>query len=334
LADPQPDARRRRLRRALLWSGVAITAALVAVAVVAVDPAEVWEAMRGSDMRWLVPALGVLALSVVLRAVRWRTLFVAGTAPPLGEVTRALLIGLFFNNVLPLRAGEAARLVALHARAGGSRTQIAGTIAIERVYDVAALLVLLAVSLPWLPDVTWLRAAAWLGAGLAAALVIAVLLLLRFGERGLRLLLWPMRWLPFMSVERWEHAPRNLARGLAGITEPRVAVVVFAWTAVSWIVLGASAWLLMLGFGLDLPPLAGLLVIIAVGLAMVIPSPPAAVGVFEAATVVALAAYGVAAAPALSYGLVLHALNFVPYIVAGLAVLGLGTVARRRGALE
>ena len=34
--------------------------------------------------------------------------------PPLREVTRALLVGYFFNNILPMRAGEAARVISLH----------------------------------------------------------------------------------------------------------------------------------------------------------------------------------------------------------------------------
>jgi hypothetical protein len=47
------------------------------------------------------------------------------------------------------------------------------------------------------------------------------------------------------------------------------------------------------GFRLDLSPLAGALVSIAIGLSLVIPSSPAAVGVFETAALVVLRAYGV-----------------------------------------
>jgi len=79
-------------------------------------------------------------------------------------------------------------------------------------------------------------------------------------------------------------------------------------------------------------PLAGLLVVIAVGLAMILPSPPAALGVFEGATVVAVQAYDVPHADALSFGLVLHALNFLPFIAiaAAGAALRFGAGYRRR----
>jgi uncharacterized membrane protein YbhN (UPF0104 family) len=96
--------------------------------------------------------------------------------------------------------------------------------------------------------------------------------------------------------------------------------------------LALSAWMLMLGFDLGLSPLAGGLVIVAIGLSMILPSSPAAVGVFEAATLVALQAYGIPKSQGLSYALVLHAANFFPYIVAGLVVLRTHTIGLRQKA--
>jgi uncharacterized membrane protein YbhN (UPF0104 family) len=42
-------------------------------------------------------------VSTVARAARWRVLFEPGRRPPLWETTKATLIGLFFNSILPLR---------------------------------------------------------------------------------------------------------------------------------------------------------------------------------------------------------------------------------------
>ncbi len=57
--------------------------------------------------------------------------------------------------------------------------------------------------------------------------------------------------------------------------------------------------------------------VVAINLAMIIPSGPAGVGVFEAATLAALLPFDVDRSTALSYALVLHGLNIVPFIVAG-----------------
>ena len=144
----------RPTRRALLlWLGIAVTVVFTYLAVRNAHLSEVRDALRESNMLWLLPALAVLAVAVWLRALRWWSLFTPATRPPLGAVTRALLVGYFFNNVLPLRAGEAARIVALNRAAGTSRAEIVATAVLERVYDVLALLLLLFALVPWLPDV-------------------------------------------------------------------------------------------------------------------------------------------------------------------------------------
>jgi glycosyltransferase 2 family protein len=89
-----------------------------------------------------------------------------------------------------------------------------------------------------------------------------------------------------------------------------------AWPASAGLA-SISFWLVTLSFDLDLPVVSGLLVLTAVGLSLILPAGPGSVGVFEAAVIVALRAYDVPQAEALSYALVLHAVNFFPYIVAG-----------------
>ena len=90
-----------------------------------------------------------------------------------------------------------------------------------------------------------------------------------------------------------ERLALRLTQGLAAISRPRVAAEALAWTVLSWLALALSTWFVLVGFGLGLSPLAGLLAIVAINLALILPSSAAGVGVFEAATVVALSAYGV-----------------------------------------
>lgn len=281
---------------------------------------EVLEALRESEKRWLAPAFVVLMAAVLARAVRWWSLFARETRPPLGAVLRALLVGYFFNNVLPLRAGEAARIVALHRWAGTSRVESATTAVLERAYDIVALLLLLFAIVPWLPEVSWLRGATILLAVVAVVLLAVVLVLARYGVRPVRLLLRPLLRVPALH-DRVGTGAANLARGLAGLREARVAVAAGVWTVLSWLLVGLSSWLVLLGFDLELSVLAGLFVVITINLALILPSSPAAVGVFEAATLLALDAYGVSESRALSYALVLHALNFLPFVLVGVLLL-------------
>ena len=321
------------MQRALIVVAALILGVFVWLAVRTIDLQLTWQALRDGNAVWVVPSLALLALSVPMRALRWWAVFSPGRRPTLGATTSALLVGLFFNTVLPFRAGEAARLLSLARRAGISRAETLATIAVERVFDVLALVVILLVSLPFLPEVTWLRAAIWLALVLGVGLALAIGVLLAFGDRALSVLLWPLRWLPFLTVERLEWASRNLGSGLAALRSAEVAVAGAVLTILSWLVLGASAWALMPAFDLDLGFEAGLLVIVAVGLAMIVPSPPAALGVFEGAVVVALVSFDVDASIALSYALVFHAVNVIPYLAAGPFVLPSEWASVRAGRL-
>jgi hypothetical protein len=301
-------------------AGLALGAALVWVGLRSVELGDVWTALRQSEWGWLAPAVALLALATAIRALRWQLLFSPSTRPALGPVSIALLVGLFFNAVLPFRAGEAARLVSLHRRARTSRTEIAATVVIERVYDVVGLLLLLLVAVPWLPRVTWLTAAAWLALALGLVIAMAIALLSLREERATRLLLALARVLP-VPVERRERATANFMRGLAGFRSLRTGLVAAVLTAASLIVYTLCFWVVTLAFELDLPIGVGVLVTVTTGLALVLPAPPAGLGVFEAAVVGALGAYGLSLTEALPYALVVHAVNVVPYLAAGAAVL-------------
>jgi uncharacterized protein (TIRG00374 family) len=290
----------------------------------------VWETLRSSDYWWLVPAFVALVASTVVRATRWRYLFARETRPPLGPVLSATILGQFFNNVLPARAGEPARIIALNQSTGVSRAETTATVVVERAYDVLSLLALLFVAIPWLPRVTWIRAAGVLAIALTACLALTVFVLVRWGERPFRVLLRPLARLPFLSLERTEHAAAAFVRGAVALRHTRLAFGAIVLTSLSWLLLALSSWVLMRSFSLDLPFGAGVLVVVAIGLSMILPSSPAAVGVFEAATLIALRAYDVPRAEALSYALVLHVLNFLPYVAAGALLLQRHALSLRR----
>jgi uncharacterized protein (TIRG00374 family) len=314
----------------LAVAGLAVSAVFAYLAVRDVRFGAVWEALRASNYWWLLPALAMLALATVIRAHRWRFLFVRETRPAFAPAVRALLIGQFFNNVLPARAGEAARVVSLKQSARTSRAEAAGTVVVERAFDVLCVLVLLFVLLPWLPRVSWLRAASIMAIALAGGLAVLIALFACYGDRPFRAALRPLARLPFVEPERAERIAANLAQGMAALRRPRLAVAALGLTVVSWGVLGMSAWFVMRGFDLGLSPAAGLLAMIATSLGMIIPSSAASVGVFEAAAITALNAYGIPDSEALSYALVLHALNLFPYLVVGAALLHAQVLTVRR----
>jgi uncharacterized protein (TIRG00374 family) len=147
-----------------------------------VRPSEVWDGLKQSDYWWAIPSIALLLVAQVVRALRWQYLFTAASRPPYRPVFEVTLLGQCFNNVLPARAGEVARIVALHRSAGTSRAETTSTVVVERLYDVVVLLALLFVFVPWFPHVTWLHAAAILAVDLIVVTLAAVVVLLRWAS--------------------------------------------------------------------------------------------------------------------------------------------------------
>jgi glycosyltransferase 2 family protein len=306
------------MKRAAAWGGLLLSGLFVWLALRGVDFGQVGAALREASYWPLIPALLLLAAANVLRAFRWQALFDPASRPPLGPIADAMLIGLLFNCILPARAGEAARVVALWREAGTSRVESLATAVAERVYDVFALLLLLFLAEPFLPRVSWLGKAAVVAAVLALGIVATVVALLRFEERPI---VWALG--RFVSAERAARIGRSLVQGLVSLRHPAIALRALALTLGSWLLLAVSAWLLLLGFdlGADVGFGAGLLVTIATTLVLVIPAAPGGVGQFETASIVALSAFGVGSSRALSFGIVFHMLNLLPYLLAGYVAL-------------
>src|SRR6185312_7157851 len=187
-----------------------------------------WHAVRVSlgEIRpvWLIAALLLLALAVWMRAERWRALFADGRRPPRRAVFWSLNIGYLFNNLLPARAGAAARGAA--------------SVAVERVFDLAALAILMLVAAPLLGSSRAARATEWTS---AALVVLAGLLLVAAGRSRVRgRLAAAARRIPFVRGSLARATVAELAEGARGLRDPGMAAQVAAWSMASWIVLAVS----------------------------------------------------------------------------------------------
>jgi glycosyltransferase 2 family protein len=296
---------------------VAVTLVFAYIAFNGINLSLAWHALRTSDYWWIIASLVAFGLGDLTRAMRWRSLFARSRRPSPSVVTNAMMVGYLYNNILPARAGEAARVLVLTQRSDTAPVEIVGTVVLERIYDVLGILVLFFAAEPWLPHVSWFGPAAIAAIVLAVVLATAAMMLAVYGDRPLRLLLRPLRRLSMFSGERLEHTIAELTQGLSGLRHAGLALEAFAWTIVSWLLTALCAYLVALAFHLHLPFACGVLVAVAIGAGMILPSPPAAVGIFEGAALIALKAYGVFHSEALPFAVVLHLVNFVPFILVG-----------------
>ncbi len=151
----------------LLWRGV--------------DAVELARALSCLSVSSLVLALSFVSAAYTLRVVRWwRMLRVLEPRLPFSACVRPFLASIAFNNVLPLRAGDALRCVGFRRQLRSPAARVLGTLIVERALDVAVLSGILFLGLLGLPAGVFPRsfvvAAAWIAGAAAAALLAAALM--------------------------------------------------------------------------------------------------------------------------------------------------------------
>ena len=168
----------------------------------------------------------MLVLAIALRALRWQYLFPARDRPGYRAVSTAFLIGYFFNSVLPARAGEAARVVAIGRLEPVSRMTAAGTVVVERVYDFLVVGLLLLILVPGLPRVTWLpQTLSFLGRSSSSS-PESPIVLRTARRRPVRSLLAPLQKLAASSTApRLDLAATNLTAAFTTARTPRPAAL-------------------------------------------------------------------------------------------------------------
>jgi phosphatidylinositol alpha-mannosyltransferase len=131
----------------------------------------------------------------------------------------------------------------------------------------------------------------------------------------------------------------NLRRGLFVFRRPGTAVHATLAQLAAWALQWLACYTLLVAFGLEhhsgLAAAAG--VLLAVNVAAVLPVTPSNVGIFQAACIVVLAAYGVGKGQALAYGIVLQAIELATALLVGVPALvseGLSWDTLRRSADE
>lgn len=332
--DAPPQVRMRaRLPRLGRWGvllAILASAALVALALSQLDLARVGHALITASPGWIVLALCLMALSLVMRSISWRqTLRAALPQTPIhwGAVVRATMIGVMGSAVFPGRLGEPARVFVLARRFEGRTSRlapvIAGTVFSQTLINLLALGILLAITFTSVPLLHG-HAAGIVGA-LIVPLALCALVLLgpRMLARGASSRS-PRVALVASAITRLLGLARS---GLRVFARPRYGGPAIFFQLLAWALQWLACYSVLLALGLQSHGglVAGAAILLAVNLSAVLPATPSNVGVFQAACLVVLAAYGVGAGQGLAYGIILQAVEVVTALALGVpALLGEG----------
>ena len=307
--------------------GLAVTTFFLWWALRDVAFSEVWARIRTGDPWLLLAAVAVATFGFFIRALRWKVLLAPVRADTgLRSRFAAVSIGFMANNILPARAGEFARALAISRMEPVSASAAFGTLVIERVMDGVVLLLLLLVPLllPGFPrsgvfDEGLGALVLWGGLTFVGGVLVALVLLAAFPRGFVRVVESGARLLPDALGRPLVAALESFLDSMAILRRPGLLGLAFAWTVFFWLWHGLSFYLGLLAFGIDSGLVSAYFTEAVVGFGVAIPSAPGFVGTFHAAADFALTdVYGVEAARSLAFAFGYHFGGWVPITAIGL----------------
>jgi phosphatidylinositol alpha-mannosyltransferase len=310
--DPlEPPARAGGRRRAALAAGAVAVAGLGVLALGQIGLDSVTAALVGAAPLWVLVAFALMCGSMLIRAEAWHAILRAALPDvPVrrGDVARGVMIGVLMSATLPARLGEPSRALIVARRLGRVRERlplVLGTIVSQTLLNIVALVILGTVVLA---TVGLFRGGehALVAAALVPVVLVALVALLPALLRGARA----------------RGTVVQMRQGLGVFRRPRLG----AWAALAqltaWAVQWFACYALLVALGLDHVGVgAAAAVLFAINVTSAVPLTPSNVGVFQAACVAVLSAYGVAQTDALAYGIILQAVEIATAFAMGMPAL-------------
>ena len=264
------------------------------------------------DWKWVAIGMGFDILSYGVQALRWKWLLSPFGKVKLTHTIRAVYAGLFANLVFPLRPGELLRSYIVSDAEDIRLGRVLGSVGVERLVDLVIATASLAVVslLVDLPQ-KFRKVADTLGIITLVLLAIVVLMIYYLEVK--------LAQNPDMNSGP-RHLPGKLMRALLGLhamgTAPSFYAAVFASLLMpACQVLGL--WAMMMAYGLQLPFLAAIVVLLIINLGVSLPNAPANVGSYQFFCVLGLSVFQVEKTTATSFSIFAFLALTIPFIFLG-----------------
>lgn len=278
------------------------------------DFAALVTAITRADPALLLAAVGVYYLGFPLRGYRWSLLLKgAGTPVPVRDSTEIIFLSWLVNCLVPAKLGDVYRAYLLRLNFAASLSRTFGTVFIERVFDLFAIVLLGLAAGFWsfrtgLSDEVEIVFA--IGIAVVIALAVALFVIRNFGRRLITRLPLPHRVIEF--YDRFEE-------GLFSIDARRVPLLALL-TGLIWGTEAMRLYLvvLALGFEINLGISGAFFVALIASLLTAIPLTPAGLGIVEGGIITILRfLYAATFVQATAIALIDRAISVLSVIVFG-----------------
>ncbi len=310
-----------------IWVGIAISAAFLYLAFRKVDFVQMGAAFKQAHYIWILPAILVMFISHWFRAWRWQYLLAPMRTIKVAPLFSSLLIGYMVNTFMPAHLGEFVRAYLVGKKEPIKGSSVFGTIVIERIIDVFTLLVLMAVTILVFPFPEWVKNSAYLTFAFIALLLGVLFLMKRHRERSLNLLGKILKPFPAKFSTRIIELTHSFLDGVKGLKNWKHYVIAGILSLAIWFCYALVFEITFRAFDFvsiyNLPWKTSLILLVITTIAVLVPSSPGYVGTYHFLCQISLGFFGVPESEALTYAFVVHGINFLPVLLAGLLFLSI-----------
>ena len=315
---PRPAAVKNALMAVL---GLAVGIGFLWLALRKVDVAELRATVASLDTSLMLLSTLLYWVALSLRVLRWQLLLRELGPAPLVAVSETLVVGYAVNNVLPARLGEVARAAYAKRRLGIGQARVFGSIVIERVLDLLAILACLGGGLVVLyyadhaaRQPTFELVA--LNAGVIIGVAVLALAVLRAGNFG-RLRIPP----PILAL------CHDFCAGIASLNR-RSALLAVVLSAIIWSFEVAALAQAFRALSVHLELGQAMLVMGIASLSTLVPTAPGYLGTYQLVFAIAMRAFGLPESTGIVAAGAVQACLFGSVTVVGGAILALRSVRR------
>lgn len=305
------------------------------------DWQQVRTAFRAADPLLLIVSVLIICLGYFLRAVRWQVLLAPITRSDLKELFATTTVG-FAAIFLVGRAGEIVRPMWLPMRDKRVRPSAAlVTLGLERIFDLAALVVLFAANLVWFTPPPG-REEQFANIALAGYLMLggvvtgfALLFVYQHvAEWAIEVVgdLTDRKFIPGRIRKIILSLMRQLAAALAILKNWRQAALASFWTLSLWFAISLPTWFVLLAFDLPVTFSDSLFIMGFAVVSSVVPTPGGAAGAFHSATALSLLFLkpDIRNEDAAAMAIAMHLVYFAPALIFGIYYFVHGDISLER----
>ncbi|MFH0948734.1 MAG: lysylphosphatidylglycerol synthase transmembrane domain-containing protein [Elusimicrobiota bacterium] len=252
-----------------------------------IDFKSIIDVISNGNYLWILPTIITCTLGFIFRSVRWRYLLLPVKKFHWRQLFSSLVMGFAANYIFPLRFGEVVRAYIVGKKHQISKSASFATIVLERIMDGLGILILLCLSVPFLPVFPpWIKHTILIAIVLflVVFVVLTVLILKKHFVDHLKKI-------PFIKYELKERIVNKIKKFIVGfeiIKDIKNFSVVLLFSICVWVFETLNLFFLVRIVDIHIP-FSGLIFILFICvLGIIIPAAPGSIGTFEAAFVVGI----------------------------------------------